>query len=32
MDKAVSKLTKAMETEIKNNIYEYNKTLENSNK
>jgi hypothetical protein len=28
MDKAVSKLTKAMDTEIKNNVYEYNKSQE----
>jgi hypothetical protein len=34
MDKAVSKLTRAMDTEIKNNIYEYNKSqeLENTKK
>jgi hypothetical protein len=34
MDKAVSKLTKAMDTEIKNNVYEYGKIqeLENTNK
>lgn len=34
MDKAVSKLTRAMDTEIKNNVYEYSKTqeLENTKK
>ena len=32
MDKAISKLTKAMDGEIKNNIHEYTKMLENSNK
>lgn len=34
MDKAVSKLTRAMETEIKNNIHAYNKSqeLENTSK
>lgn len=32
MDKATTKLTKAMDGEIKNNIHEYNKMLENSNK
>jgi hypothetical protein len=32
MDKATSKLTKAMEGEIQNSVYEYNKMLENTNK
>jgi glutamyl-tRNA reductase len=32
MEKATSKLTKAMDGEIKNNIHEYTKMLENSNK
>lgn len=32
MEKATAKLTKAMDGEIKNNIYEYTKMLENSNK
>lgn len=32
MDKAIGKLTKAMDSEIKNNIHEYNKMLENTNK
>lgn len=31
MDKAISKLTKAMETEIKNNVYEYHKSMELEN-
>jgi hypothetical protein len=32
MDKAIGKLTKAMDSEIKNNIHEYSKLLENTNK
>jgi hypothetical protein len=32
MDKAIGKLTKAMDSEIKNNIREYSKLLENTNK
>jgi hypothetical protein len=32
MEKATSKLTKAMEGEIQNSVYEYNKMLENTNK
>lgn len=32
MDKAIGKLTKAMDSEIQNSIHEYKKILENSNK